>query len=247
MKHYLLCIIMIVTVFFTACKGKEDNNSQIQNAQAITKPTAAVNESGNNEKDSIIVNEEGKQYIFKVQSWDTLMLVNYPKAGEKKYYVVGKELRDEQITDLKKVDYNKDGCEDIIVEYGMANRYQEGMIVYNSEKKEFQLVPNYWEYSGAKPIKGNEKFYYSYRSSGCADEAWLSTLFTFENYKVAKLGIIKRSECDPEIPDIFVYKIKDGNELQIEKVSKNDYEKNKKNKFAFIEEYWNKNYKNFIK
>lgn len=81
---------------------------------------------------------------------------------------------------------------------------------------------------------------------------WVSDLFKIENFKAIQLGHIRGQGCDFEVKEnpqvIEIYKVSDNNEEKSKLLKKLPYLKfipDFGDKWNFIEEYWNRNYKKF--
>jgi hypothetical protein len=117
------------------------------------------------------------------------------------------------------------------------------LIFYDKNNKIFKAVEDFSNYPNPTKIK-NTKYWYSYHRSGCADINWGSELFKIENFKVIKIGEIEGIGCEEEKENgIFIYKTKGDSRKRIysEKRKPGYYS----DKWDYIENYWNKNYKKF--
>lgn len=109
------------------------------------------------------------------------------------------------------------------------------LFLLNEEKKQFIKIDGFRDLGLIKTlnIKG-KKYFYSYRSCGCADECWQSNLFEIKNYKIDTLAFLS-CDCTNLIE-------KEGNKK--DKVSDNCDYFNNLNKFERIKNYWTKKIKN---
>ncbi|MNL73734.1 hypothetical protein D3C87_1992360 [compost metagenome] len=77
---------------------------------------------------------------------------------------------------------------------------------------------------------------------------WDSDLFYIKDYKAIKLGNINGNQCENrDIKDgIYIHKISNGKEIEIQRLPIGLIEKFKNYKWGFIAEYWSKNYRKFL-
>jgi hypothetical protein len=140
-------------------------------------------------------------------------------------------------------DFNKDGNQDIFLEWGgnMPDRYS--LYVFVSLTGGFKELQHFSDFPSAASIKGT-KYYYSYYRAGCADNAWGSHLFYVKNYKAIKVGNIKGEGCG--IKDgIYIYKVSGDMKELVKTLPLNTIEKYKDYKWGFIKQFWTKNYSSF--
>jgi hypothetical protein len=117
------------------------------------------------------------------------------------------------------------------------------LIFYDNIHKIFKPVKNFDNFPQPSKIKGT-KYWASYHRSGCADLNWGSELFKIENFEAIKLGEIEGLGCEDEKENgIFVYKIK--NDLKTRVYAENRKPGFYNDKWDFIKNYWNRNFKKF--
>lgn len=142
-------------------------------------------------------------------------------------------------------DFDQDGVLDIRI-YQITNVGGISEIVmYDKSLKKFRPIVNFGNLNNPVRIK-NTNYYYTYHSSGCADFNWGSELVKIENFEAKEVGVvIEGIGCEHDAPDtgIFVYQYKKDNKKLVyaEKRKPGFYD----DKWDFIEDYWNKHYKEF--
>jgi hypothetical protein len=146
--------------------------------------------------------------------------------------------------DFQFKDFNKDGFKDIFLDWGgnIPDRYTLYLFIPLTGK--FKEVKNFSDFPLAKPLPGTH-YYYSYNSSGCADDAWISHLFYIKNYSAIEVGEIIGDGCGID-DHIDIFKVVNNKESLIKRLPLNTIEKYKDNKWGFIKAYWLKNYRKFI-
>jgi hypothetical protein len=140
-------------------------------------------------------------------------------------------------------DFDNNGILDIRLEQITNVGGVSELIFYDKDKKIFKAVEDFSNYPNPIKVK-NTKYWYSYHRSGCADINWGSELFKIENFKVIKIGEIEGIGCEEEKENgIFIYKTKGDSRKRIlsEKREPGYYA----DKWDYIENYWNKNFKKF--
>jgi hypothetical protein len=138
------------------------------------------------------------------------------------------------------VDIDEDGYKDFVMDY--ISNYQNCDIgFYDKRTRTFKVIANF----DGQPVKiKDSQYYYSYARAGCADSNWYSELFYIENYILHKIGIIEGKGCeDEEENGVFIYMTGNKGKTLIKSIPRKagSY----KDKWDFIETYWNKNYKLF--
>ncbi len=142
-------------------------------------------------------------------------------------------------------DFDNDGCTDVLFKSNIDDSYN--LIMFDKKNRKFKKVENFIEYPDPVNIS-RSKYFYSYHSSGCADECWDSDLFFIENFNVIKIGNISRTidTDDTKYEDVIVVnKIRKGRKILYGKIDFEIIEQQDRDKWKFIEEYWNKNYSKF--
>jgi hypothetical protein len=141
-------------------------------------------------------------------------------------------------------DFNKDGYQDILFEWPGNTPERYTLYEFVPETNKFRKVIHFSDFPVALSIKGT-KYYYSYESSGCADDSWESRLFYIHNHIAIKLGHIHGDGCGIQ-DGIYIYRCKADKEYLIKTMPLNTLN-NYSDKWEFIKAYWNKNYKKFLK
>lgn len=140
------------------------------------------------------------------------------------------------------IDFNEDGYPDILLGFiSIYSAYELGL--FDKDTNTFKIIEDFNYYPNANRIK-NTKYYCSYTQAGCADSNWRSDLFYINNYKAYSIGSIEGIGCeDEEKNGIFIYKTNGEEQELIKSIPREPgyYE----DKWEFIEDYWNKNYKLF--
>ena len=161
-------------------------------------------------------------------------------------YYTAKDLYDVTFSDFKFVDYNGDGCKDILIEYFSNVPDVQDLLLYNKRLKIFTLIKNFPDYPAGIKLKGAD-LYYSYHRSGCADMNWDSDLYAIKNYKVVPLGTIsgREGKNDDEPNGIYIYKDTKAKQKLLKTYNINKLNDFEGDKWAFIADYWKSNYKKF--
>jgi hypothetical protein len=148
-----------------------------------------------------------------------------------------------QYFDFTFQDFNNDGCSDILLEWegNVPERYS--LFLYKTKNRRFEEVLNFSNFPAPKFIKGT-KYLYSYRRAGCADESWASDLFFIQNNSTVRVGDIKGDGCGTK-KGIYISKVHQAKEFLLNTLPLGTIQKYKDNKFGFINQYWNKNWKIF--
>ena len=145
-------------------------------------------------------------------------------------------------------DLNEDGYNDIIFNY-MSNNVVEEIYLFDKTENNFKLVEHSDSYPESIKLKGAE-YYCTYSRRGCSDLNWDSDLYFIKDFKIHKIGNITGVGCPPYDEEevikngIYIYKVKQDsiqNLLQYIPRESGFYN----DKWDFIAEYWNKNYKTF--
>ncbi|WP_061218118.1 hypothetical protein [Leptospira weilii] len=141
-------------------------------------------------------------------------------------------------------DFNKDGYEDIFLEWSnlFVNDLRSLYLFIPSSGK-FRKIKDFF-IPAPTPLKGT-KLFYSYYQAGCANYDWKSGLFSIENYRTVEIGIIEGNGCEIQNSRIDIYKIKANQKVLLESLALDTIENHQDNKFEFIKEYWTKNYRKF--
>jgi hypothetical protein len=155
--------------------------------------------------------------------------------------------RVERYSDLKFSDFNHDGFKDVFLDKGGNTPERYDILLYVPSIKGFKEVVNFSLFPDPKPIKGS-RYYYSYHRNGCADSDWVSDLFYINDFKAERIGMVEGVGCGTEEVKtaIYVYKVKGGMKTLIKVFPINTVEKYEKNKWGFIQQYWTRQYKQFL-
>lgn len=168
----------------------------------------------------------------------------------KEFFIIGSkqdsilQLPAEDYMGFKFKDFNKDGYNDVFLEWGgnIPERYTLYLFVPSSGK--FKELKNFSSFPSATPIKGT-KYFYSYYKAGCADNTWGSHLFYIGNNTAIKIGNIKGEGCG--IKDgIYIYKVKADKKVLFKTLPLSTIEKYKDKKWGFLKQYWTKSYSSFL-
>ena len=170
--------------------------------------------------------------------------------GSRRFFVIGSkqdtilQLSAEDYMSFKFKDFNKDGYNDIFLEWtgNMPAKYSLYLFVPTSSK--FKELKNFSDFPSPTFIKGT-KYLYSYYRAGCADDTWGSHLFYIKNNTAIKIGNIKGEGCG--INDgIYIYKVKADKKVLFKTFPLSIIEKYKDKKLGFLKQYWTKNYSSFL-
>lgn len=148
----------------------------------------------------------------------------------------------ENITDFEVKDFNSDGFLDVIT-YHPSNGYLCSLLIYNPDKEKFEFIENFYKYSYSQNLDSS-KFYYSYSGAGCAQNDWLSYLYSIENYKISVVGLIEGFGCLPnDTNGVYIYKISKNDTVLIQYIK--DESGLGQKKFEFLDSYWKNNHERF--
>ncbi len=141
-------------------------------------------------------------------------------------------------------DFNKDGYEDIYLEWSgnIPERYSRYLFV--PSKGKFKELKNFSNFPSTQPLAGTH-YYYSYFPSGCANDAWGSYLFYIKDYSAIKMAKIKGDGCGID-DGISIFKVINNKESLIKRLPLNTINKYRDRKWGFIKSYWQKNYRIFV-
>lgn len=148
--------------------------------------------------------------------------------------------------DIKLIDINEDGYQDIRVIIISNTPNQCDNYLYDNQAKKYIQIED-CELDIQK-ITGTD-FYYSYNRAGCADLNWESYLYKIKNYRLIEYGYIYGQGCDfkieenPQIIEIFkINMLKSNEKILIKRLPYNKYINKYNDKITFIEKYWKGNY-----
>jgi hypothetical protein len=189
--------------------------------------------------DTIITNNDNS-FSIQVQkiNADIALLTSNSKELDTIYY--------NGLSSIDFIDFNNDKNIDILVSY-IGNNPTKELYLFDPKNNDFKFIDAFINFCDSKPLKSNTQYYYSYQRAGCADQNWVSDIFTINNFKIIHLGHIYGMSCDDSYKIIEIYKITDNNE-KIKLIEKLPYDKNiatNKDKWDFIENYWNTCYEKF--
>ena len=136
--------------------------------------------------------------------------------GDPKFYikdgtgkVVFTRTNQEPVVYFKFIDFNGDGCKDILVELSGVDSGHQDLILYDKKSKGFILAGSC---SNAEKIKGT-KYYYSYNDC-CMGRFWSSDLFYISNSKIVNTGCIK---YDDDGYGLSFFRYADGKRILLKK------------------------------
>lgn len=147
------------------------------------------------------------------------------------------------IDGIEFIDFDGDGNNDLLLNYLTNVPDIHDLALYNEKTKRFQIVEKFSNFPAPQKIEGT-KYFYSYHRSGCADSDWESDLFLIKDFLATRIGNIYGSGCEGNDKNgIFVSRVRGEKEKLIQEFIRGPgyYD----DKFAFIKEYWNRNYKLF--
>ncbi len=190
--------------------------------------------------DTTITNNN-KSFSIQVQkiNTDIALLIANSKVLDSIYY--------NGLSSIDFVDFDNDKNIDILISY-MGNNPTKELHLFDPKNNDFKFLNGFIEFCDSKPLKSNSKYYYSYQRAGCADQNWVSDVFTIEDFSIIHLGHIYGMSCEDSSKIIEIYKISDNNEEKKKLIEKLPYDKNittNNDKWNFIEKYWNANYEKF--
>ncbi|MFD1257473.1 hypothetical protein ACFQ3S_11760 [Mucilaginibacter terrae] len=145
------------------------------------------------------------------------------------------------------VDFNNDGYKDILIEYMTNVPGITDVLIYDKDNHTFKKVIDLQKFPGSKRIP-HSNYYYSYHRSGCADMNWDSDLFYIKNYRTIRIGNISGRQChDERFKDgIYINQIVGDKKIKIVELPINTIKNYKDYKWGFINQYWKRNYREFL-
>lgn len=242
--------ILSIIILFTYCKQNQDTKEFPE--KTLSDPTTVQTNKTENQQihyfdTTFLVNKQN--FRFTINDIDeenaTLTFIrNSKKIKTDTISSIG-------LGSFKFIDFNKDGNNDIQFTY-LGNNPTFYLYLFDSKNNEFKNVKDFDKFSYSTQLKTNPKYYYSYHRAGCADYNWVSDLFYIDNFTAVHIGHIYGQGCEFEIEEnpqvIKIFKITDNNEENKKQIEKLPYAKNItrfEEKWDFIENYWNANYKKF--
>lgn len=230
-------------IIFISC-----NNSEKHPPVAVNK----INHPAEVEKEPVIENETEEKFYSDTALIDGNLYYAFSTGPEYTKVFIINENRDTLVNAYEQDeecyvefnDFNGDGFKDLIT-HCVGNLPYGDLFLYDLHRKNFIKVKDFSRFNEPKPIKGTI-YYYSYHRSGCADADWVSDLFYIKDFKAIQTGHISGIECNDEVNGIFIKKVKGNKVTLLDKLPIDLIYSYENNKWGFIEDYWNKNYKNFI-
>ena len=223
---------------FTACDSSTNYVEKVMHKSTDSIPNIPVNYS----HDTTLVNNQNKFLLTTKIISDEKMLLNvsfgvHITTLDTLYY--------KALAYIEYVDFDKDGNTDILIDY-IGNNSTYFLFLFDQNSNSFKAIDHYSSFPDAVHLKANPKFYYSYHRAGCADENWESDLFQIINFKIVHLGNIDGHGCEIDnLRSINIYKVSEKNNKLIDSLNYSSVIKDSIDKWAFIEKYWNRNYKTF--
>ena len=153
------------------------------------------------------------------------------------------------LRDIDFIDFNNDNFIDIKISY-FGNNETASLYLFNDELSKLVSLEGFERFASSKILRSNSQYYYSYNRTGCADSNWESSLFKIVNYKTVALGYIYGQGCEFELEknpkSIKIYKVNNNEDKKLFLTYQYDKFINSVNdKWEFIEQYWNSNYRIF--
>lgn len=120
---------------------------------------------------------------------------------------------------LKFEDFDKDGNLDLRYGYN-SNYYYEMILLFEPKTKKFRKIEDIDipEYAYSQKIK-NTNVYYSYSPNGCGKNNWISYLFSIEDHKIIRKGLIEYRQCMDDKKGMYVFKIRNEKKILIDKIT----------------------------
>ena len=143
-------------------------------------------------------------------------------------------------------DFDGDGNKDIFLNKGGNTPERYDLLVFVSANR-YRKVEGFDFFPAPIPIK-TTKYYYSYHKSGCADMNWDSDLFYLQGFKAIRIGNISGRQCENSaVKDgVYINKVRGEKKTLVKTLPVDTLAKYKDYKWGFIENYWIKNYKQFL-
>jgi len=237
MKNYLIIPVILLSIF--SCKNKKENPATQKSQQDTTQTKSMF------DYDTVLY-VNGHTFLVQtidpdLEHSDTVLL-----SVKRDSLIIFTDYFDKGMCDIQFPDFNNDGYFDLWFHYMGLEVFYLSDTVRNT----FQVVKGIEQFNEPVQLKSNPDYFFSYSPAGCADYNWISKLFTIRNFETIELGYIYACACfndDEETHNIRIYKISGNNEEKKQLISTLPLEilSEYKDKWNFIENYWNKNYKEF--
>jgi hypothetical protein len=228
-------------VFLASCSPQADRvPTVITQPQTVTDSLKKTTDTPNHTFDTtIVINKQ----TFEIQTRDVkddfvLLTVNSKLIDT---------LYGSGLLNLEFIDLNRDNNKDILISY-IGNNPTNELYLFDPNTNSFRWLDGFINFPAAVQLKAYPKFYYSYHRAGCADQNWVSDLFTIQNFKTIEIGHIYGKSCEDQPKEIEIYKVTNNNEEEAKLIKKLPYTKNITDycdKWNFIDKYWNDNYLQF--
>lgn len=219
--------LLITTIFFSFV-GRIDAIAQHDTFHLLTSDT---------------FNVEKNEYIIQAVS-------NLTGTGSRIYVV--KEKVDTIIrfdylpADFQLVDFNNDSFADIMFVRLPTNVPNIcDLFLYQPSQQTYRKVEGFDAFPDPRRIIGSNCFY-SYQRTGCADMNWESSLFLIDANTLNKLGVMEATLCPISLDSlsqesIRVFEFNQSGKCLYEEIHMDELVKYK-DKWGFIEEYWEHNW-----
>lgn len=196
MKNRVILSVVFLLLVFWSCDFKK---TKLDNSVSNDEDTLYY------EYETAIIDEH--KFDFFIDLKGEFKVIN--ELGEVEYS------QKDNITDFELKDFNLDGFLDVIT-YHPSNNYLCNLLIYNPNREKFEFIENFYKYSYSQNLNSS-KFYYSYSGAGCAQNDWLSYLYSIENYKISVLGLIEGFGCLPnDTNGVYIYKISQNDTILIQ-------------------------------
>lgn len=250
MKQYSIFLTILFLYLTCSCTHKK-TNTKVSEEKRIKKESVLKKTTENEQRhhfdSTFVINKQTFRVIINEINEDEITLTFFRNTAKIKVDTI----QSGGLGGFECIDFDKDNNIDILLTY-IGNNSSYSLYLFDKSENQYKLLEGYDRFSEAIQLKANPKYYYSYQRAGCADLNWVSDLFYIDNFRTIHIGHIYGQGCNFEVKEnpqiIEIYKVLENNEKNKQEIEKLPYLKNIsefKDKWNFIEKYWNRNYGKF--
>lgn len=141
------------------------------------------------------------------------------------------------------MDFDSDGYEDVVIELVGNIPGRLDVLLFDKISRLFKPIDSIKNYPEPILLDVNNGFFYSYSRNGCADNDWISFLFKIEDWSVKEYAKLVFVTCSDDEEKRGLFLIDSKSKFRFRVSTYEEFEGN--DKWSFIREYWNENYKKY--